>query len=124
MRRSGSSTSSTRTPQTTPRMSSALGWKAGASAKKVSEVGLARDLLLEPRLRIPGQPAEDLVDLPLRPPLLLRLLDVEGVDAGELHTVDAVWGHAGTSTEDDSLRAGAHVRRQRDATASREEGRS
>ena len=39
---------------------------------------------IELGLRVARQPTDDLIDLRLRPPLLLRLRDVVRINAGEL----------------------------------------
>src|SRR5690606_13405360 len=46
---------------------------------------------------VTGQPADDLIDFGRRASLLLRLLHVMGIDAGEAHDEDAGLGHGGPS---------------------------
>jgi len=57
------------------------------------QFGLGGEVRVERRLRVARQPTEDLVDLGLGAPLLLRLSRVVRVDGRDGHRVDAVLGH-------------------------------
>ena len=92
---SGSSISSTRTPQITPVMSFRDGFNAGASAKNRLEVRALLQLRAEFAPAVSGQPAQDLVNLFLRPAFLLGLADVVGIDARDARPVDPMPCHAG-----------------------------
>ena len=67
--------------------------KLSADALRSLE-GLGVEVRLEGGIVVAGQPGDDLVELGLRAALLLDLGDVEDVDAGEAHSVDAMRRHA------------------------------
>src|SRR5688572_28462626 len=67
--------------------------EAGRLVEEGLEVALPFDLFRQRLPAVARQPADDLVHLLLLPPLLLRLLHVEGIDAGKGHGEDPVVLH-------------------------------
>src|SRR5690606_33307297 len=65
----------------------------GSLAKKVAQICLGRDQLLELLLAVTRQPADDLVDLGLGAPLALRLGDIMRIDAREAVLIDPLAPH-------------------------------
>ena len=72
--------------------------------EEIFEIRSLRQRALQRFLAIPRQPAENLVDLRLRPPLLLRLGDIMRVNTRDAGRKDAVFGHR-------SLHGGHHNHR-------------
>src|SRR5262245_41278998 len=65
-----------------------LGLEAGSLAVEGLEVEVRGERLLQARARVPREPADDLVDLGLRPTLRLGLPDVQRIDGSKAHCVD------------------------------------
>src|SRR5690606_12621186 len=93
-------------------------------AEEILKAGPLLQLGVQTFLRVAGQPADDLVDRGLGPPLLLRLGDVERIDGGEAHGIDALPVHRASPWSpprptERSGRAAARIARQPGARASR-----
>jgi len=86
---SGPSIASTRTPQTTPVIRVALGFRR-APSKKSAKVEPAARHWVHFGLVVPGQPADHRIELVPAATLLLDLREVKRVDRGQGHGEDPV----------------------------------
>src|SRR3546814_1244569 len=85
--------------------------------KEILETRALRQLGLERLLAIARQPAENLVDLGLGAPLLLRLGDIMRIHARDADRIDAVLGHAILRQHDSAPRPDRHPERSEEHTS-------